>query len=66
MGNGPVIDLGFRPRILLLKRYSSNHFGWHWYDSAVVYNPAYRFILADKNYVETRAANNSGNVPILC
>lgn len=63
--NGPVIDLGFRPRILLLKRYSSNHAnaGWHWYDSARdTYNPAYRFILADKNYVETRAANNSGNV----
>tara|TARA_B100000287_G_scaffold411710_1_gene441427 strand:+ start:1978 stop:8079 length:6102 start_codon:yes stop_codon:yes gene_type:complete len=63
--NGPVIDLGFRPRILLLKRYSSDHSnaGWHWYDSARdTYNPAYRFILADKDYVETRAANNSGNV----
>ena len=63
--NGPVIDLGFRPRILLLKRYSSDHAnaGWHWYDTARdTVNPAYKFILADKPYTERRAANNSSHV----
>ena len=63
--NGTVIDLGFRPRIILLKRYSSDHAnaGWHWYDTARdTVNPAYNFILADKPYTERRAANNSSHV----
>ena len=63
--DGPFIDLGFRPRMLLLKRYSSDHSnaGWHWYDTARdTVNQSYKFILADKDYVETRAANNTGNV----
>ena len=63
--NGTVIDLGFRPRILLLKKYSADdsNAGWHWYDTARdTVNPAYKFILADKNYTERRAANNSSHV----
>ena len=63
--NGTVIDLGFRPRILLLKKYSSDdsNAGWHWYDTARdTVNPAYKFILADKPYTERRAANNTSHV----
>ena len=63
--NGPVIDLGFRPAMILLKKNTNtdSNSGWHWYDNKRnTYNPANNFLLAGHAYYENRAANNTADV----
>ena len=63
--NGPVIDLGFRPAIILLKKLTTtdSNSGWHWYDNKRnTSNPANNFLLAGHAYYENRAANNTADV----
>ena len=63
--NGPVIDLGFRPAIILLKKLTNtdSNSGWHWYDNKRnTSNPANNFLLAGHAYYENRAANNTADV----
>ena len=62
---GPVIDLGFRPSIILLKKNTNtdSNSGWHWYDNKRnTYNPANNFLLAGAAYYENRAQNNTADV----
>ena len=63
--NGPVIDLGFRPALILLKKNTNtdSNSGWHWYDNKRnTYNPVNNFLLAGHPYYENRAANNTADV----
>ena len=63
--NGPAIDLGFRPALILLKKITStdSNSGWHWYDNKRnTYNPANNFLLASAGYYENRAQNNTADV----
>ena len=63
--NGPVVDLGFRPAIILLKKLTNtdSNSGWHWYDNKRnTSNPANNFLLAGHAYYENRAANNTADV----
>ena len=62
--NGQFIDCGFRPAMILIKRATTHdNGGWHWYDNARdTVNPAYKFLLANKNYTERRANNNTSHV----
>jgi hypothetical protein len=63
--DGPFIELGFRPSMILLKKIDNtdSNSGWHWYDNQRnTYNPANNFLLADHSYYENRAANNTATV----
>ena len=63
--DGPYVELGFRPALVIFKRFSSDHSnaGWYIYDSSRnPRNPAFTFNVAEANYAERRASNNTAFV----
>ena len=63
--NGAVVELGFRPALVIIKRTTSDHSngGWYIYDSSRdPINSAFNFIVAESDYAERRASNNSAFV----
>ena len=63
--SGPMLELGFRPAVILLKKIDNtdSNSGWHWYDSKRnKQNTMNNFLLAGHGYVENRAANNTATV----
>ena len=62
--DGPYIDLGFRPALVIFKRTTSHsNGGWYIYDSSRdPHNTAYNFIVGESAYAERRASNNTSFV----
>ena len=63
--DGPFIELGFKPALIMLKKINNvdSNSGWHIYDNRRnTYNAANNFLLASHSYYENRAANNTADV----
>ena len=63
--DGPFIELGFKPALIILKKIDNvdSNSGWHMYDNQRnTYNATNNFLLAGHSYYENRAANNTADV----
>jgi hypothetical protein len=63
--SGPFNYCGFKPAMLLVKKWenSDSNSGWHMYDNKRnTYNPLNNFVLANEPYYENRASNNTSDI----